>query len=210
MISSADGADNDRGHAAQRYRTAIDASVAGVEGTDVSTVAVSVRPRTAADQTWVEDLLRSSWSSLHVVSRGRLIEPATLPAFVAESGQERVGLAAYDVGPDECELVTIDATVPGRGIGTALLDAVAAEAGRQGCRRLWLITTNDNLPALRFYQRRGMRLVAVHRDAVHESRRLKPSIALTGHDGIEIHDELELELLLPTVASGPDEPTTQQ
>jgi Acetyltransferase (GNAT) family len=65
-----------------------------------------------------------------------------------------------------------------------------------GCRRVWLITTNDNLRALRFYQRRGFRLVAVHPDALARSRELKPSIPEIGLDGIPLRDELELELLL--------------
>ena len=67
----------------------------------------------------------------------------------------------------------------------------AARAGQ--CTRLWLITTNDNLRALRFYQRRGFRLAALHRDALETSRRLKPSISEIGFHGIPLRDELELE-----------------
>jgi hypothetical protein len=70
------------------------------------------------------------------------------------------------------------------------------EAIKQSCRRVWLITTNDNLNALRFYQRRGMRPVAVHRGAVDEARRIKPTVSLTGDHGIPIRDELEFELVL--------------
>jgi GNAT superfamily N-acetyltransferase len=73
---------------------------------------------------------------------------------------------------------------------------VAESARAAGCRRLWLITTNDNLPALRFYQKRGFVLVRLHRGAVAGSRRLKPEIPLTGSEGIPIRDELELELEL--------------
>ncbi len=83
-----------------------------------------------------------------------------------------------------------------RGVGSALLSAVTALAGAERCRRLWLGTTNDNLDALRFYQRRGMRLAAVHRGAVDRARELKPSIPREGLYGIPVHDELELELLL--------------
>jgi hypothetical protein len=67
---------------------------------------------------------------------------------------------------------------------------------RRGRGRLWLITSNDNLNAIRFYQRRGMRLTAVHRGAIDEARQIKPSIPLIGEHGIPIHDELELELRL--------------
>jgi ribosomal protein S18 acetylase RimI-like enzyme len=90
-------------------------------------------------------------------------------------------------------LVTINAFVDGLGVGGALVDAVADQARGLGCRRLWLITTNDNTRALRFYQRHGFRLVAVHTGAIAESRRLKPGISLIGNDGIPIRDELELE-----------------
>ncbi len=81
-------------------------------------------------------------------------------------------------------------------IGTALIDAVKDVATMAHCKRLWLITANDNMAALRFYQKRGFLLVAVYRNAVEQSRRLKPEIPLVGIDGIPLRDEIELELLL--------------
>jgi len=90
--------------------------------------------------------------------------------------------------------VTLHAFQPFAGIGTALVQAVRDVAADEGCRRLWLITTNDNLDALRFYQRRDFELVAVHRDLRDTARRLKPSIPLVGDYGIPIRDELELEI----------------
>jgi GNAT superfamily N-acetyltransferase len=128
-----------------------------------------------------------------VVSRGRIHDPSVLPGFAALAGDDLVGVATYRIDGRECELVTIDALVEGAGIGTALVEAVAGAAREHGCTRLWLITTNDNLRALRFYQRRGFRLAALHRDALETSRRLKPSIPETGLDGIPLRDELELE-----------------
>ena len=132
-----------------------------------------------------------------VVSRGRSWRPADLPAFVATVGGEPAGLATWRVEGDEAELVSIEARLADRGVGTALLRAVRAAAADAGCRRLWLVTTNDNTSALRFYQRRGWVLVAVHLGALEASRRLKPSIPLRGNDGIPIRDELELECALP-------------
>ena len=158
--------------------------------------AVRVRRTEDADQSWLVDRLEASWGSVHAASRGRLIDASALPGFVAESGAERVGLATYDLDGDACELVTINAFVSRRGVGAVLLEAVADEARRQGCRRLWLVTTNDNTPALRFYQRNGMRLVALHVDALSVSRTLKPGISAVGLDGIPLRDELELERLL--------------
>ena len=82
------------------------------------------------------------------------------------------------------------------GVGSALLEAARQEATSLGCHRLWLITTNDNTDALRFYQKRGLRLVAIHVNALEQSRKLKPSISFIGRDGIPLRDEIELELPL--------------
>jgi ribosomal protein S18 acetylase RimI-like enzyme len=157
---------------------------------------VTVRAVRDTDRPWVKAFVTERWGSEIVVARGRVLHPDDLPGFVAEDRTEAVGLVTYLVEDGDCEVVTIDSVVEGRGVGTALLDTVTAEAGRAGCRRIWLITTNDNLNALRFYQGRGFRLVAVHPGAVEESRRLKPEIALVGKFGIPIRDELELELTL--------------
>jgi N-acetylglutamate synthase-like GNAT family acetyltransferase len=123
-------------------------------------------------------------------------DASRLPALVAERDGEIAGVLTYNVCDGELEIVSINAVEPGGGVGTALL-AAATELARAGdCKRVWLVTTNDNLDALRFYQRRGLRLVAVHRGAVDDARRLKPSIPEVGEYGIPLHDELELELRL--------------
>ncbi len=119
-----------------------------------------------------------------------------LPGFVAHEHGEALGLATYTLDGGECEIVTIDSLVEGRGVGSALLEAVAEAARRAGCRRVWLVTTNDNLPALRFYQKSGFVLASLRRNAVTSSRNLKPEIPQFGVDGIPIRDELELELEL--------------
>ena len=97
----------------------------------------------------------------------------------------------------ETEVVTVDALELGRGVGSLLLDAAGTLARRAGWRRLWLVTTNDNTAALRFYQRAGWDLVAFRPNALAQSRSLKPSIPQLGLDSIPIRHELELELPLP-------------
>jgi GNAT superfamily N-acetyltransferase len=158
--------------------------------------AVEVGPARDDERAWLEDLLVRRWSSTEVVARGRVYDAAALPALVARIEERPVGLATYSVDGDECELVTIDSTEPGRGVGTALVDAVREAALDAGCKRLVLITTNDNTEALRFYQRRGFRLTGLRPGAVDEARRLKPGIALHDASGVPIHDEIELALEL--------------
>jgi GNAT superfamily N-acetyltransferase len=162
---------------------------------------VEIRPARAEDRDWIARQLRSSWGSTTIVSRGVAVDASGLPAYLACEGGELVGLVTYRVDGAECELVTLDALVRWRGIGSALLAAVIDEARACGCARIWLITSNDNLDAIRFYQRRGMRLVAVHSGAIDAARSLKPAIPLVGDHGIPVHDELEFELVLPAVRS---------
>lgn len=158
--------------------------------------AITVRPIEPGDPDDAGDvaaILLGSWGATQVVSRGVVHDASRLPGFVAERAGVIVGLLTYRPDDTAWEIVTVDALEPALGIGTALMSAAADAARSAGADRLWLITTNDNLDALRFYQRRGWRISRVHRGAVDAARELKP-IPLIGRYDIEIHDELELEL----------------
>lgn len=181
------------------YRIYPRASARAASATD----ALAVRGVDRRDRAWVASLLRERWGATVVISRGRCHDAQSLPGLIAEAGSERVGLATYRVDHGELELVTLDAVWKGHGIGTALLSAVVERARSAGCVRVWLITSNDNLAALRFYQRRNLRLTAIHRDAIERARKLKPQIPRLGDFTIPIHDELELELDLRQAASTP-------
>jgi GNAT superfamily N-acetyltransferase len=131
-----------------------------------------------------------------VARRNQLVDPLDHSVLLAEDEQDGrlLGVLTYVVDRDQCEVLTLNAGQQWRGVGTALLQLVERLAAEQGCRRLWLITTNDNVDALRFYQRRGFRLAALHRGAVDDCRaRLKPEIPTVGGYGILLRDELELD-----------------
>ena len=153
-----------------------------------------IRPLTEADRSWMARFLIEHWASTRVVSRGRVHQADCLPGFVAESNGQIVGLVTYCIEGEACEVVSLDSLREGVGIGSALLDAVRVEGRKAGCRRTWLITTNDNLRAIGFYLKRGWQLISVHRNALDESRRLKPEIPLVGMDGIPLRDEIEFEI----------------
>jgi GNAT superfamily N-acetyltransferase len=157
---------------------------------------VKVRPREAADQPAAAAFLARHHSA-RVARLGELRHPLDYPALLAEADDGRLlGMLTYvpEEGWERCEVLTLHATETWRGAGTALIHAVEQLAAQRGCVRLWLITTNDNLDALRFYQRRGFQLAKVHRHAVDDSRsRLKPEIPVTGAYGIPMRDEIELE-----------------
>ncbi len=155
-----------------------------------------IHPLTLADREWVSEFMLEHWGSNKVVSRGVVYYPQDLPGYVAMDDSEKVGLITYNITGTSCEIVTINSIRPSSGVGTALIEAVKDTAIKSGCKRLWLITTNDNLNALRFYQKRGFVLVAVHRNALELSRKLKKGIPLIGNDGIPLRDEIELEMKL--------------
>ncbi len=155
---------------------------------------ISIRPVEASDREWIESFLIKELGSTTNIVHGEIFHPADLPGYVALKEGEPCGLTTYSIRGKECELVTIHAFESGSGIGTILLDTVKQKANTSGCKRLFLVTTNDNLNALAFYQKRDFRLAALRAGAVDSSRKIKPGIPLVAENGIPIRDELELEI----------------
>lgn len=154
----------------------------------------TLRPLTDADRAWVREFMIEHWGDEIAVVHDTIYRPVELPGFAAFLNEEVAGLVTYHIKGDACEIVTLDSLQEGLGIGTRLIEAVREAAIRERCTRLWLVTTNDNTLAFRFYQKRGFRLIAVRPGAVEAARRIKPKIPLIGNDGIPIRDELELEI----------------
>ncbi len=155
---------------------------------------IRIRAVDPSDREWVRQFTAAHWGSDMMITRGTVLYISEQQGFLAETGGEVAGFVSYRIEGAECEITSLDSLREGMGIGTRLIERVAEAARSAGCTRLFLITTNDNLHALRFYQRRGFRLVALYPGAVNESRKLKPEIPLIGNDGIPLRDEIELEL----------------
>ena len=172
--------------------------------------AFTIRPLERSDREWVAHFLDERWGTTQIVSRGKAVYGHLLPGFMAERGgaaaeddiseedavAENIGLITVHIGEKECEITTLDSLDESMGVGSALVEAVEIWAQEAGIERLWLVTTNDNLEALKFWQKRGYELVSVHRNAIADARRIKPQIPITGLNGITIRDEIELEKLI--------------
>jgi GNAT superfamily N-acetyltransferase len=156
---------------------------------------VVVREADEADAGWIRHLLETRWGGSDIVVRGEVHDAGRLPALVADRGG-RCGLITYRVVGEACLIVSLDAVEKGRGIGTRLVETLVDRARAAGCGRISVATTNDNLDALRFYQRRGFVIAAVHVGAIAAARRIKPAIPLVGEHGIPIRDEVEFTRLL--------------
>jgi DNA-3-methyladenine glycosylase I len=154
----------------------------------------ALRKLTPGDLPRLKQFWRAQWAGEEMIVHGEVFRPEQLEGFVNE---DWTGLVTYVIGPTGCEIISMDSLREGGGTGSAMIEAVAAEASQRGCGRVFLSTTNDNLRALGFYQRRGFELVHVRRGAVNEARKLKPGIPLIGDNDIPLRDEIELELRLP-------------
>ena len=140
---------------------------------------------------WIEH-----WGGTEMIVHAEVFRAEQLDGFVAEQNDEWIGLVTLYIKDKACEIMSLYSLQEDQGIGTNLIEEVIQEARKAGCQRIFLTTTNDNLRALGFYQKRGFELVSIRRGAVDEARKVKPTIPLTGCNNIPIRDEIELELLL--------------
>lgn len=136
------------------------------------------------------------WGSTKMVVSTGTYDCAHLDGWVYVDNQQIVGLITYTVKGSTLEIVSLDSVREGAGIGSALVAHVETFAKQQQLQTIQLVTTNDNLQALKFYQKRGYRVTAVIVDAVNEARNIKLAIPLKGYDDIPLHDEFMLEKTL--------------
>lgn len=171
---------------------------------------VTIKTITASDRCMVSRIVSENWGSSIIVTRGKVHDASALSGFIAELDGETAGMITYEIknsgcmggqlaqsttGP-ECEIVCLGSFVENKGVGSSLIEEVVKVARESNCHRVWLITTNDNTNAMRFYQKRGFTFAGLHIDAVAAARVIKPQIPLAGCDGIPIRDEIEFEIKL--------------
>jgi [ribosomal protein S18]-alanine N-acetyltransferase len=104
-----------------------------------------------------------AWSSS--TFRSELADKETRYYLVATEDDRVVGYAGLAILAHEAHVLTIGVSVrhQGRGIGTALLRNLLAEADRRGASSVLLDVRVDNEAAQRIYQRHGFRPIGVRR-----------------------------------------------
>ncbi len=157
---------------------------------------IAYRRSRPEDLEQIRGFWREHWCDDFLVVHGVIYRPDDLEGLIAMDASEWVGLITYTFNPDGCEIVSLDSLREGQGIGSRLIENVVEEARRAGYKRIFVSTTNDNLEALGFYQKRGFRLLRVSPGAVDEARKIKPRIPLIGMHGIPLRDEIDLQLIL--------------
>jgi len=156
---------------------------------------LTVEPVSNKHRAFVDEQIAESFSGPYIAVHGVLFDTRTHHGYVAVDSGVFVGYILYNIADGGCEITVVESLRQKQGIGRALINAVINKAKEMSCRRVWLITTNDNIRAIRFYQRFGFDLRAVYINALDESRKLKPKIPLNGEDGIPKKHEFEFEII---------------
>ena len=141
----------------------------------------------------VLEIIVQEWYSTKVVAKGKIYDTKLLHGFVVEHRNKILGIITCHIQMDKYQICTLNSLDENKSIGTSLVNRAVKDAKAKKCTCVWLITTNDNINAIRFYQKRGFELKALHNNAIEKSRKLKPEIPLTGFYDIPIVHELEFE-----------------
>jgi len=158
---------------------------------------MEIRRITQAYRPLVNAFLQERWFSTVMIIRGRAFDLSGTNGFLLLEDGCITALITFYIAGRSCEITSLDSLAENRGAATALVEKVAAEAAARGCRHIRVVTTNDNIRAIRFYQKRGFDLKRLYRNSFMRARRIKPEIPLAGSDGIPLQHELEFKRPLP-------------
>jgi N-acetylglutamate synthase-like GNAT family acetyltransferase len=159
---------------------------------------IQIRPLQVTDQAWKESMLTQYWGSTTIVRKGEVIDLSSHDGFMVSLGDQPAGFCTFQLFQNKLEITNLVSWIQGKGVGAKLLEGIKNTAIDKNVELIWLVTTNDNVSGLKFYQKNGFHLVALYPNALEKSRQLKPGIPLTGLENIPMRDELELSMTVHT------------
>jgi ribosomal protein S18 acetylase RimI-like enzyme len=148
--------------------------------------------KTHHDNKAVSEIIRG-WGSDVIFSRGNIYKAEDLDGILVYDKEKIIGLVLYAIKNNGCEIILLETFVQNTGIGSGLIEKIKKIAKAKNCERIWLVTTNYNINALKFYQKRGFHISNIYINSMEEARKIKPEIP-KAYDGIEIRDEIEFEM----------------
>jgi ribosomal protein S18 acetylase RimI-like enzyme len=142
----------------------------------------------------VRKFVRRFWGEEEQLSFDRKFAVAELPAYVAKVQDSVVGFVSFSTASDALIVVALGVLPRYQccGIGSRLIKKVEGEARRLGKVKVLVTTSNDDLPALSFYQSRGFQIYEVNPNVIAE----KHAKVLRGIGGLPVRDELRLQKTL--------------
>lgn len=142
----------------------------------------------------VNHFICEHWYSTDMIIRGEIVDMSKVDGIIALENEEIMGLLTYRICNKICEITSLDSLVEGKGIGTTLIKRAIGIARECGCQKIIVVTTNDNIVAIRFYQKRGFDMAGFYRNSLADSRKIKASIPFVGDNGIPLKHEIEFEI----------------
>ena len=149
-----------------------------------------------SDRTLVDEFIRQQWYTTTMIIRGKEIDMTQTEGFYVKEQEDIIGLITYLVSDDVLEVTSLNSLRENQGIGSKLVDAVIREAKDRKLKKILVVTTNDNINAIKFYQKRGFDMACLYHNALDISRKIKPEIPLIGDHSIPLRHEIEFELLI--------------
>jgi GNAT superfamily N-acetyltransferase len=157
---------------------------------------IKMRLKNRNDNERIETYLINNWGGNFIVVKGKRYYCCDLQGVFAEGDSSILGICLYTIDDDELQIAMIESFNENKGIGSLLIKEIESIANESNIKRIWLIATNDNINAMRFYIKRGFSFRRIDRNSIEEYRKIKPGIPIIGHYGIPIIDELEFEKIL--------------
>ncbi|MDR1176596.1 MAG: GNAT family N-acetyltransferase [Treponema sp.] len=148
--------------------------------------------KTHNDNKAVSEIIKR-WGSDIIVSRGNVYKAEDVDGIIAYDKEKIIGLGLYAIKNNSCEIVLLETFIQNTGIGSGIIERIKEIAKAKKCKRIWLVTTNNNINALKFYQKRGFHFSNIYINSMEEARKIKPELPKV-YDGIEIRDEIEFEM----------------
>jgi len=155
---------------------------------------MKIRQKTSKDSSTIKKFMIENWGGRMLFIRGKEYYPENMEGFLAEENNKIIGFLIYENQGNKYEIIVFEVFEKFKGIGTLLLNALKKLVKDKNLTKLVVMTTNDDLDALRFYQRRGFKICGININAIEKSRKFKPSIPMTGDYNIPIRDEIYLEM----------------
>ena len=117
-----------------------------------------IKPITIDNKQRVIHFFEEHWGSSQMIISSGIYDCAKLVGFLYEESDEILGLLTYTIHEDALEVISLDSIREGQGIGSKLMHELELLAKKVGLEKITLITTNDNLAALKFYQKKAIAL----------------------------------------------------
>jgi N-acetylglutamate synthase-like GNAT family acetyltransferase len=157
---------------------------------------IKIRAIRPTDTAWIRELFIQKWAGDLMIIRGKAYQLEELSGYIAELSNKKVGLITFRVTGQKLEITSLNSLLEKKGVGSTLVNKVLNFAKTRRLKSIRLITTNDNLNAIGFWQKRGFKLLRIYPDSLEMARKLKPALPFVGENGIPLRDEIELEMKL--------------